>query len=355
MAVLKKYCALMLLTGVFLGLMSVSVVYAEEDGNLALNKPANGSSIEKNDFTYSEAFDGDLTSRWSSKASDPQWISVDLGAVYYIGSVKLIWEAAYGKSYQILVSMDNNTWEEVYSTISGAGGTESIVFKNGGVNARYVKMNGTERPKTYGYSLYEFEVYKAPLVNNLQFIAADNSAYTNHADVPVDTKKIEMKFNIDVVSDTVTSDKFQLYMVMDSKEYPMSYSGSYDADKKAFIMTVHTALRPFMSYRCRVLKGMMSNNGGMGGEHIIDFKTAKNKFWVNQASFYNSQGSLIETISAASETVTGKFYCSNSTGNKVKGTVIIALYRDAVLEDINSKQIEIVDGAADLPIKTIAR
>lgn len=101
--------------------------------------------------------DGSATTRWASKeGSDPQWISVDLGADTAIGRVQLKWESAYGKSYRIETSTDGTTWTSAYSTTTGNGGTDDLTVSGHG---RYVRMNGTQRGTAYGYSLYEFEVY----------------------------------------------------------------------------------------------------------------------------------------------------------------------------------------------------
>ena len=77
-----------------------------------------------------------------------------------ITSVVLQWEAqgAYGKAYQIQTSPDGTTWTPIYSTTSGAGGTETLTVSGTG---RYVRMNGTARGTGYGYSLWEFQVYGA--------------------------------------------------------------------------------------------------------------------------------------------------------------------------------------------------
>jgi polygalacturonase len=74
-----------------------------------------------------------------------------------LAEVKLYWEAAYGKSYQIQVSDDASQWTDEYSTTNGKGGIETVTFNE--VNARYVRMYGTERATKYGYSLWELEVY----------------------------------------------------------------------------------------------------------------------------------------------------------------------------------------------------
>jgi len=124
--------------------------------NLALNKSATASSLESSSYPASYAVDGNTSTRWSSSFSDPQWLQVDLGATKTISKVVLRWETAYGKSYQIQVSNDATSWTSVYSTTTGLGGTESLNITGSG---RYIRMYGTQRGTSYGYSLYEFEVY----------------------------------------------------------------------------------------------------------------------------------------------------------------------------------------------------
>jgi hexosaminidase len=126
-------------------------------GNLAFNMPATASSTETENFPAAAAVDGDEETRWSSQASDAQWLQVDLGAVKQIGRVKLKWEVAHAKAYQIQTSSDGRTWTTIYSTTKGAGGTEDLTGLNG--SGRYVRMLGTARSNSWGYSLYEFEVY----------------------------------------------------------------------------------------------------------------------------------------------------------------------------------------------------
>jgi glucosylceramidase len=125
--------------------------------NLALQKPVYASSAENAGSSASYAVDGNTATRWSSAFSDPQWIYVDLTAVYKVNRVKLNWEAAYGKAYQIQISSDATTWTTVYSTTTGDGGIDDISFAS--TSGQYVRMYGTTRATGYGYSLWEFEVY----------------------------------------------------------------------------------------------------------------------------------------------------------------------------------------------------
>ncbi|MEU4241199.1 discoidin domain-containing protein [Actinoplanes sp. NPDC026619] len=123
--------------------------------NAAQGKPTTASSSEGADTAAANATDGNAGTRWSSTFSDPQWLSVDLGATQAICQVVLQWESAYGKAYQIQTSPDGTTWTNIYATTTGAGGTETLTVSG---NGRYIRMYGTARPGGYGYSLYEFKV-----------------------------------------------------------------------------------------------------------------------------------------------------------------------------------------------------
>ena len=129
---------------------------AVADTNLALNKPTLASSSESASHGPSKALDGNSYSRWASSFSDSNWISVDLGGTYTLNKVKLNWETAYAKGYQLQVSLDNSNWTTVYTTTNGNGGVDDV---NLSAVARYVRMNGTKRATEWGYSLWEMEVY----------------------------------------------------------------------------------------------------------------------------------------------------------------------------------------------------
>jgi beta-glucosidase len=125
--------------------------------DLALDQPTTASSTQDaTDYPAPDATDGNPGTRWSSAASDPQWLEVDLGSQQQICSVGLLWEAAYATAFQIQVSNDNSTWTTIYSTTTGTGGNETFPFS---VTARYIRMYGTARATQWGYSIFEFDVY----------------------------------------------------------------------------------------------------------------------------------------------------------------------------------------------------
>ncbi|MGI4883372.1 MAG: discoidin domain-containing protein [Janthinobacterium lividum] len=132
--------------------------------NLALGKTPTASSQVQ---AAANAFDGKGDTRWESASSDPQYIVVDLGSVQTIDRIRLTWENACGKNFTLDVSNDNSTWTTV-KPVTGNTST-SNEFSNLKASGRYVRMNGTARATTYGYSLYEFEVfnYSNDMSNNL--------------------------------------------------------------------------------------------------------------------------------------------------------------------------------------------
>jgi len=128
--------------------------------NLAQGRPAIATSVESGLF-YSlpaaNAVDGDPSTRWGSKFSDPQSITVDLGTAQPVGRVILRWEAAYARGYRIELSSDGTTWRDAFATTTGNGAEDNITFTP--TPARFVRMTGTQRATGYGYSLWELEAY----------------------------------------------------------------------------------------------------------------------------------------------------------------------------------------------------
>jgi uncharacterized protein YjdB len=136
---------------------SIITVTTGASANLALNKPATGLCTENASFPPGAAVDGNPNTRWSSCPSDPQWLAVDLGATYNISRVKITWETALGKDYQIQVSTNGSTW----TSIRNVTGNTSVMNDLSGLSgsARHIRMYGTARGTAWGYSIFEFEVY----------------------------------------------------------------------------------------------------------------------------------------------------------------------------------------------------
>lgn len=118
---------------------------------------ATASSVQNSSLSASRAVDNNLSTRWSSAASNPQWLRVDLGQVKYVDRVTLNWENAASAHYQIQSSMDGTTWTSVYEDAHANGGFDNI--DDLGFIARYVRMYSFSRTTQWGNSLWELSVY----------------------------------------------------------------------------------------------------------------------------------------------------------------------------------------------------
>lgn len=119
------------------------------------------STINATTSPASRAFDNDTNTRWESQWSDPQWVQVDLGSTQSVSRVVIDWEAASARTYTIQVSTDNMTWTTVFTVANNTNFPQHRIDDNTftAVNARYVRMSGTVRNQTYGYSIWEMDVY----------------------------------------------------------------------------------------------------------------------------------------------------------------------------------------------------
>ena len=129
--------------------------------NVAQGKPTTASTYQSTGdggpFTPDRATDGSFTTRWASEWSDAQWIQVDLGAITPIKHVQLGWETAYGRAYKLQGSVDGSTWTDLKTVTNGDGGFDSFDLT---ASARYVRLALTQRGLPFGYSLWEFGVYR---------------------------------------------------------------------------------------------------------------------------------------------------------------------------------------------------
>ncbi|MET0519666.1 MAG: di-heme oxidoredictase family protein [Burkholderiaceae bacterium] len=130
---------------------------------------ATSSAVENGGLSAAKAIDGDLGSRWASSPDDKAWIQFDLGAKKAIGALKLVWENAYGKEYQLQVSDDGQNWSLLRQVSEGKGGTEE--FLNLSVSARFLRLQGIKRATNYGYSLFEVEIRSQGTDNTLPLLA----------------------------------------------------------------------------------------------------------------------------------------------------------------------------------------
>ncbi|HEX8549579.1 MAG TPA: discoidin domain-containing protein, partial [Cytophagaceae bacterium] len=166
----------------------------------AKNRPANGSSILRNDQSSgpSKAFDGNLNTSWASDwGNGNESITVDLGISKKISGVKLTWEfISQASTYEIQVSDNNETFTTIYSTTTADGGID--VINNLKATARYVKLSATKGPLG-GYILKEMEVYSPQMdcnsttTNNINGVSKEHSKISIYPNPASHYLKLEIK------------------------------------------------------------------------------------------------------------------------------------------------------------------
>jgi hypothetical protein len=107
------------------------------------------------------AIDEHLSSRWSSRYSDDQWLILDLGSAQPFQRLYLVWELAHAAEYMVSTSNDKKAWKRLHHERNSDGFVD-VIDKN--ARGRYIKIQGLRRRpvngEVYGYSLFEVTVCK---------------------------------------------------------------------------------------------------------------------------------------------------------------------------------------------------
>jgi len=127
--------------------------------NIALNKTVVSSSNESDLLLPTAAVDGDTTTRWSSGFSDDQFIYADLGVRNDLCGIRIKWEDAMGYDFLIQSSEDAITWQTLVNVKANNEHLTELPLEGTG---RYVKMQGVKRATTFGYSIWEMQVFGTP-------------------------------------------------------------------------------------------------------------------------------------------------------------------------------------------------
>lgn len=193
--------------------------------NIALNKSVTVSSIEDGTLTGANAVDGNGATRWASaEGIDPQWIVVDLGNNYSINRIKINWEAAYGKNFLVQVSTDNSNWTTLRDVQNNTSLSNDYTGLTG--TGRYVRIYGTARGTTYGYSIYDLEVYGTAVG------ATSNIALNKNVTVSsVEGSGLEGKYAVD--GNTAT--RWSATMYVDPQWIAVDLGGSYNISRIKFV------------------------------------------------------------------------------------------------------------------------
>ncbi len=126
----------------------------------------------------SYAIDNIGNTRWESNHGvSPSSLTLDLGQVYNLSQVVILWEAANAERYEILGSNNNSTWTQLALRTGGTFGNRTDTVLIAG-SYRYVRMNAITRSagNNWGYSIFEMDVFGAVPVASSSSSAAPSSS-----------------------------------------------------------------------------------------------------------------------------------------------------------------------------------
>jgi endoglucanase Acf2 len=103
------------------------------------------------------AVDGNSGTRWESQFADNQWIVVDLGSVYDLTKLEVVWEPAYASKYEIQTGASvTGPWTTVTTVNKTSAATDSVPLTSA---SRYLRLNLLTRGTTYGFSIFELRAF----------------------------------------------------------------------------------------------------------------------------------------------------------------------------------------------------
>ncbi|MBY7144401.1 beta-N-acetylglucosaminidase domain-containing protein [Virgibacillus sp. NKC19-3] len=149
-------------------------VITDFSNNLAYQQKATASTEYNESQGASFLVDGDNSTRWASDYKDmtdfernDQWVEVELDQAVDMDRIVINWEAARASAYKILASDNGVDYEEIYAYDDDTRGTLVDVINLEDVNAKFIKIDMSQRITDYGYSIYELEIYSFSEVKKL--------------------------------------------------------------------------------------------------------------------------------------------------------------------------------------------
>ncbi|MBQ3506954.1 MAG: glycoside hydrolase family 3 C-terminal domain-containing protein [Clostridia bacterium] len=130
---------------------------ADRKENLALNKPTASNYNENDTLTPDRAVDGSATTRWSGLglSSGNHYWQVDLGQVYAIGEIEIIWESIH-VPFTVFLSDDGKTFTNHKMYLDD--GTMHTSINLYGKEARFIRLDIS---RGNAVSIFEFRAFEA--------------------------------------------------------------------------------------------------------------------------------------------------------------------------------------------------
>ncbi len=118
---------------------------------------ASATSVEGPGLGPELAIDGLPGTRWASAHSEPQSLTLDLGAPARVERVRITWENAFASEFVLWGSIDGEVWSEVRRVQKPHASPDILQGPTDPV--RFLRLDAIKRGTPWGVSVWEFEVY----------------------------------------------------------------------------------------------------------------------------------------------------------------------------------------------------
>lgn len=125
------------------------------------------SSTHSGPYAAQCAVDGNLNTRWASKATGKATLTLDFGKPVKIDTLDIHWETAFSTEYQIQCSTNGKQWSTLHHQKNGKGGKETLE-KLGG-RGRFLRINSLKATEQYKLvSIWELSFRNPEIANSLR-------------------------------------------------------------------------------------------------------------------------------------------------------------------------------------------
>ena len=124
-------------------------------------KAIEGSSVQN---SIGNIVDNNTSSSWQASSTKDEYVIIDLGDVYLIDGLSIIWEVANAKDYDVKISKENSGWDSikpVYQFKDGLSGNRTDELRFNTAEGRYIKLELKTGTTQWGFRIYELDVYSS--------------------------------------------------------------------------------------------------------------------------------------------------------------------------------------------------
>lgn len=111
--------------------------------------------------------DDSPTTSWQAASTVNEYVIIDLGDTYSIEGLRIMWEVANAKNYDVKVSSTNEDWASVsavYQFRNGESGNRTDEIRFESVECRYIRLELRTGSTQWGFRIFELDVYSTDVV-----------------------------------------------------------------------------------------------------------------------------------------------------------------------------------------------